>query len=363
MTTTKRDRGEGSVYQRGPVWWIAYYDDTGQKVRESSRSHERRTAAALLRKRQGEVVSGRHTGTAARRVRFEAVVELIRQDYAMNKRRSAARMEHAVKHLSGAFAGVRASRITTDRLTAYAAERMQAGAANATVQYELAILRRGFRLALRANTLPLMPAFPTIHVSNARQGFFEPDQLAAVLKELPDYLQPLFRFAALTGWRASDEVRPMTWAQVDLGAGIVRLEPRTTKNDDGRTFPFAVLPDLETLLRSQRAYTDMVESALGRPVPLVFHRFGSPIRNYRHAWAAACARAGVAGRVPHDLRRTAVRALERAGVSRSVAMKLTGHKTEAVYRRYAIVSEADLREGVAKLAVQSSGTIRAQSPE
>jgi hypothetical protein len=52
----------------------------------------------------------------------------------------------------------------------------------------------------------------------------------------------------------------------------------------------------------------------------------------------------------HDLRRTAVRRLERAGVSRSVATKLTRHKTESVYRRYAIVAEADLAEGVQKLA-------------
>jgi len=51
----------------------------------------------------------------------------------------------------------------------------------------------------------------------------------------------------------------------------------------------------------------------------------------------------------HDLRRSAVRNMERCGLSRSVAMQLTGHKTEAVYRRYATTSEADLREGVAKL--------------
>jgi integrase len=68
--------------------------------------------------------------------------------------------------------------------------------------------------------------------------------------------------------------------------------------------------------------------------------------------------------IPHDLRRTAVRNLERAGVSRSAAMKLTGHKTEAVYRRYAIVAESDLREGAAKLAALHgdnalSGHIRA----
>jgi len=97
-------------------------------------------------------------------------------------------------------------------------------------------------------------------------------------------------------------------------------------------------------------------------VPWVFHRNGRPIKDYRKAWKKACIDAGVPNRIPHDFRRTAVRNLERAGVSRSVAMKLTGHKTEAVYRRYAIVSESDLAEGVGKLAALQASDNSDQNP-
>src|SRR2546425_9225307 len=62
-------------------------------------------------------------------------------------------------------------------------------------------------------------------------------------------------FAYLTGWRIPSEVLRLTWAQVDFQAGVVRLEPRGTKNDEGRTFPFDALPALKTLLEAQRART------------------------------------------------------------------------------------------------------------
>jgi integrase len=87
----------------------------------------------------------------------------------------------------------------------------------------------------------------------------------------------------------------------------------------------------------------------------VFQRSGKRIKDLRAAWEAACKAAGHPGMLLHDLRRSAVRNMERAGLSRSVAMQLTGHKTEAVYRRYAITSEADLREGVERLNVGLHG--------
>lgn len=144
---------------------------------------------------------------------------------------------------------------------------------------------------------------------------------------------------------------------------MVRLDPGTTKNDEGRTFPFGTSPELVELLAELRRATSATERETGTIIPWVFHRRGRPIRCFRASWRKACGEAGCPGRLVHDLRRSAVREMERAGVPRSVAMKLTGHKTESVYRRYAIVSEADLAEGVSKrvgLGVKTR-TVPAQS--
>jgi integrase len=136
---------------------------------------------------------------------------------------------------------------------------------------------------------------------------------------------------------------------VDLAGGFVRLEPGTTKNTEGRAFP--LIPEMRAILERRQAITRRCERAQGRIIAHVFHRYGRPIKSLRRAWMTACRKAGRPGLLPHDLRRSAVRNLERARISRSVAMKLTGHKTEAVYRRYAIVAENDLREAGANLAI------------
>ena len=81
----------------------------------------------------------------------------------------------------------------------------------------------------------------------------------------------------------------------------------------------------------------------------VFHRHGARIKNFRAAFATACTAAGCPGRLLHDFRRTAVRNLERDGVSRSAAMAMVGHKTEAIYHRYAIVDAGALRDAAAKI--------------
>jgi hypothetical protein len=90
-------------------------------------------------------------------------------------------------------------------------------------------------------------------------------------------------------------------------------------------------------------------AADGTICPFVFHRNGERISHFRAACKNACKAAGCPGALVHDMRRSAVRTFERAGVPRSVAMSLVGHKTESIYRRYAIVDEGMQREAAARL--------------
>jgi integrase len=145
------------------------------------------------------------------------------------------------------------------------------------------------------------------------------------------------------------ELLTRQWRHVDFKDGWLRLGPGESKNREGREFPFT--SELRAVLNAQRDRVRELEKASDRIIAWVFvHDDGSPILDFRYAWAKACKSAGVPGKLVHDFRRTAVRNLERAGVSRSAAMKMTGHKTEAVYRRYAIVDSAMLQEAAKKLA-------------
>jgi integrase len=305
------------------------------------------------------------------------LMDLVRADYRANGRSSLDRVEQCIAHLRLAFGSAQAADITAARLATYVNDRLDAGAAASTVRNELNVLKRAMNLALRAGLLATRPPFPKITPTNVRTGFFERHELDAVLSELPRPVRPIAAFMYLTGWRRG-EVLSRQWRHVDMKAGVIRLEPGETKNRKGRVFPFAALPELQSLLEEQRAHTDAVERWTGQIVPWVFHREGQPIRSFRTAWRAACKRVALRAlaaqqgmapaalwkswtpeerrqfkgfeRIPHDLRRTAVRNLVRAGVPERVAMELTGHLTRSVFDRYNIVNEADLREGVEKLA-------------
>lgn len=352
-TTTDPATGE-KVKRVSKVWWIRYYRN-GRRHEESSGSTRKTEAQRLLALREGACARGEPITAQVGRLRFEEAAADVLADYRANGRRTAGQVEQRLRdHLLPVFGARRMASITTADLRAYTTARQEAGASNGTINRELAIVRRAFRLAQQSGTAVTRPHVPMLREADPRSGFFERADFEDVRDALPDYLRGVVTFAFYTGWRVPSEILPLTWDRVNRADKTVTLDPGTTKNREPRLLPFANLPELEDVIED--AWSEHQRLARqGTLCPYVFTRAGKRIKSFRKSWDAACAAAGVRGRIPHDFRRTAVRNLVRAGVPDTVAMKVTGHKTRSVFDRYNIVSEADLRDALGALSGKEKG--------
>ena len=331
-------RGMGRIFKRGSVYWVAYYH-RGKERRESSYSESEKEARRLLKKRIGEVGTGRFTGAREERLTFEDLANALLTDYEVNKRRSLRSARLSISHLRTFFGLERAIDITTNRIKTYAAGRLREGAANASINRELAALKRMFSLTVQDGRLNTVPYIPTLEEGNARQGFIDHGAFIALRDNLPEYLRDPISFLYLSGWRLG-EMKALEWRDVDLTGRVVRLRPEISKNRDGRVLPLSG----ELLQIIERAHNRRRLDCLN-----VFHRSGEPLGDFRKAWSKACDSAGVGPLLVHDLRRTAVRNMVRAGIPDRVAMTLSGHKTRSIFDRYNIVSEADLEQAAQRL--------------
>lgn len=345
-----RGKGTGSVYKpKGTsFYWVAYWSG-GKRHFESSKSTRKKDAQDILADRTSDTRKGLVVTPKMGKITLRDGLKAVVANLKMNGRKSVKQTQGRIDdHVLEFFSGDRRmNTISTADIEQYKAHRIEEGAENATVNRELAIVRRAFRLAVRGGELVAMPHVPMLRESNTRTGFFEAAEFDAVVQNLPTCLQAPLRFAYVTGWRMKSEVLPLTANRVDLNAGVVRLDPGSTKNGMGRTFHLTT--GLRDVLKTQLESIAKFEKS-GKIVAHIFHwEDGRPIRDFRKAWEKATVDAGCAGMYLHDCRRTAVRNLERAGVPRSTAMAMVGHQTEAIYRRYAIVDEAMSREGAEKL--------------
>jgi integrase len=296
----------------------------------------------------------------ADRVRFEEAEADLRQHYEATGARDLAEYDRRVAHLTRIFAGRRIAGIGQGDADAYVLRRQEQGVVGATIRRELGTLTRMLRLAYKNGKLLRLPLLDKPKEGPPLEGFFEREQYEAVRRRLPVDLQAAVTIAYTFGWRMQSEVLSLERRQVDLEAGTLRLDPGQTKNDEGRVV--YLTPELKALLGAQMARVEALQRQLGRIVPFLFPRLGKGTRagqrrgDFRKAWASACKAAGVPGMHRHDFRRTAVRNMVNLGVPERVAMKVTGHKTRAVFDRYHIVSPADLQEATRKLAGTISGT-------
>ena len=207
----KSKKGNGSVFQRGAVWWVKYYRN-GNPYRETSGSEKESEAWKLLKRRLGEIALGRFIGPDAERVTIRELAEDYLTDYRINARKSLDKAERMVKRhdeegkeidseLMAYFGDCKAHNVGTDRVRTYTAKRIEEGAANATINRELAALKRMFNLGIQAEKIHCKPYIPMLKENNVRTGFFEHGEFVAFRAALPDYLQPVATFAYYTGRR------------------------------------------------------------------------------------------------------------------------------------------------------------------
>jgi hypothetical protein len=384
---TKRPRGSGSIFKNGSsTFWIKF-SERGIPRRESSHSTDRKDAEKLLKRRLAEIET--QTYIPRQNVRIDELIVDVLTDHKDNGRKSTEQVEGRWRlHLQPFFTRMRASDVTTQHLRRYIAARRDQCAEPATINRELALLRRAFNLGLESTPpkVRIVPHFPMLKESNVRRGFLESDQYDRVSEECAKaglWMRANFELGFTYGWRLHELTgeQGLRVGQVNFFANTIRLHPGETKNDDAREVDMT--QPVRELLR---------QCVHGKgPNDYVFTREnGGPVIDFRKTWEAVCVRAGVgelvcpdcdeavdgerhcavcgrdwdAGEVRyegllfHDLRRTAVRGMIRAGISEKVAMTVSGHRTRSIFDRYHIVSPSDIRDAARKLEAK-----RAQEAE
>ena len=354
-------RGQGRLFQRerSSYWWISYYAHgkeerevarhvrTGEKIEATEKN--RHEAERWLKRRLGEIAAEQHGGRAfvgpqQERVTINELLDGLERDYKLRDKWSG-KVFSVVKPLRERFGTWRAVEVTSDAVGKYIENLREDGYSNSTVNHRTQLLRQAFKVAIRNKAVSAAPFIPRLsEIGNERQGFFETADFEAVVAHLPEYLQDFARFGFLTGWRKGS-ITSLRWA--DVGDGVIYLQAKNSKGRKAETMPLE--GELGAIIERRRS-AQILEDGNGtnRLAEFVFHRDGEPIGDFRKAWATASKKANVDRKLFHDLRRTASRNMIVAGVPQAVAMKITGHRTDSMFRRYAIVNEEQKREALAK---------------
>jgi integrase len=332
---------------------IAYPKD-GEEIREKTGTTVYKDALQLLKDRLAGKLPDQ---PAAAAFTIETLIALVKKDYKQEGRTSLDTLERSrFPHLRSHFVDRDISKLKRRDMKAYRDKRLEAGAANNSVNHDIETLHRGLQIAFDDELISAVPRLKKLQDNSTRRGFFEWADFQTVLSHVDPWWQELYTVAYITGWRVDSEICPLRWAQVDFVHKVLRLEPGTTKNGEGRNFGFT--PNLEKAFVAQRAKVRQLEKTLGRVIPYVFPAFkthakrakGMPLTSAYKPFKKAAKAAGFADAIPHNFRRTAIRNLEFAGVDRPTAKKMVGHKTDSVYERYAIVDKRKLDHGTEKLS-------------
>jgi integrase len=338
-------KGDGRVFQlkradgslRSSRWWIAY-SVNGREIRESAGKTEA-AAGKALRARQKALAARTWVEPEQERMTIAEMLDTYEADLESRRAKSLDSIKCHLRPIRSEFGERRAIDLRADDFERFRRSRLEEKKARQTVDHELGGLRAAYSLARKQERISRVPFIPMFHEHNVRRGWIEQAEAERIAAELGEPLGTLTLFARASTWRRS-EVESLTWEQVDRKAKEVRLFD--SKNGRGRVLP---LDDYLFGLIERRWQARQFE---GAPSPYVFSEKGRPVGDWRKAWAAACKEAKRPDALFHDLRRSGIRDLIRAGVPQSVVMAISGHRTISTFLRYDIASEEDKRNALEK---------------
>lgn len=327
---SKEIRGVYEHPRNSNVWWIQYFAN-GRRHREkvgkkswAIKAREARKAAILMDK----FFPTRGSATV------EELVRLTFDDYRINKRKLEP-IESCWKRLEPFFAKRPSGAVTTQELRDYLSSQSSAGYSNGSLNRDMALLKRSFRLALEMTPPKIghVPIFPArLKEAPPRSGFIDEPQFIWLLENAGQpWLKAFLAIAYRCGLR-KQEILDLRVYQVE--ENFIRLNPGETKNGEGRIVPLT--EEMRELL------APCLRGKSPRHLALSRGTWHGPVLDFRGAWTTLAAAAGVPGLLVHDLRRSAVRNMVNRGVPEKVAMAISGHKTRTVFDRYNIVSEAEI---------------------
>jgi integrase len=245
-------------------------------------------------------------------------------------------------HLSDVFAAVPCTALTTALQRKYRSKRKNEGASNTTIDTELQVIRRSYKLASQSEPpkVSRVPKFELVREENARKVFMDSattEKLKAAAHRLGLWQGCLIEMAFTYGWRRNEYLR-LRAKDVDLVDGTLRLGK--TKNGEAREVP---------LTKQIQHMLELLVAETPKDSPLF------PARSDFYEWELICREAGVphgekTGFIFHDIRRSSARNKRAAGIDTSLIMHMQGWKTEKMFRRYAIVDRSDLSRALAQEA-------------
>lgn len=332
------------LYKRGKVWWMSLTYQGGQ-IRRSTGTSDRRLAEAIVGKVRVQIVEGRFFETRQEKERtFAEMMERYLREVSVRKApESCLRDEQCADHLLPWFAEKLLCQVSSKLLAEYKVRRREEGAAPATINKELGMVRHAFNVAVRewewCRESPMhRVAMEKVH--NMRDRWLTVEEEKKLLIAATQWLREIILFALHTGMRRG-EILALQWQDVDLPRGVLVI--MKSKNKERRTIPLNVRV-FELLMGKQPKSIE--------PGALVFTTScGTRMngRNLMRAFYSALEDAKIENFTFHDLRHTFATRLVQEGVDLYKVQRLLGHKTPAMTQRYAHHCPESLRDGVAVL--------------